>query len=59
MAVELSTFKGSVSEATKELDLTPRRGKQYSRSYVARHMKTEGIRSKLKKKYRVTTDKGC
>lgn len=33
-----------------------RRGKPYSRSYVVRLMKTEGIRSKLKKKYRVTTD---
>lgn len=33
-----------------------KRGQPYSRSYIARVMKAEGIRSKLKRKYRVTTD---
>ena len=33
-----------------------KRGEKISRSYVARLMKKHGIRSKIKKKYRVTTD---
>lgn len=33
-----------------------RQGEKVSRSYVARLMKKHGIRSKVKKKYRVTTD---
>lgn len=33
-----------------------RKGEMVSRSYVARLMKKHGIRSKVKKKYRVTTD---
>lgn len=33
-----------------------KRGCQISRSYVARLMKEEGIRSKIKRKYRITTD---
>ena len=33
-----------------------KKGENVSRSYVARLMKQHGIRSKVKKKYRVTTD---
>src|SRR5690606_21177495 len=33
-----------------------KRGYEISRSYVARLMKSKGIRSKIKRKYRVTTD---
>ena len=35
-----------------------KKGENVSRSYVARLMKIHGIRSKVKKKYRETTDSG-